>query len=118
MKKTFVILLASTALIAGIGLPAWSAMHGTGLFEGPRDAALAAFRDAGVSLTLVSDNDGEGRDHESRLRRGDDNDHEGDEEDDDDSDGGNASGAAPAGSVAPPNNGLFGTGVTPKVQVN
>jgi len=96
MKKTFVILLASTALIAGIGLP----------------------RGAGGPLPLVRDTDGEGRDQESRLRRGDDNDPEGDEEDDDDSDGGNASGAAPAGSVAPPNNGLFGTGVTPKVQVN
>ena len=110
MKKTFVTLLASTALIAGIGLPAWSAMHDADLFEGPRDAALAAFREAGASPMLVSDDDGEGRDHKRRLR-GDDRDH-------DDSDGGNAPGPAPAGSVAPPNNGLFGTGATPKVQVN
>lgn len=117
MKKTFVTLLASTALIAGIGLPAWSAMHGADLFEGPRDAALTAIRDVGASVMLVSDDDGEGRDHKRRLR-GDDRDHEGDEEDDDDSDGGNAPGPAPAGSVAPPNNGLFGTGATPKVQVN
>lgn len=114
MKKTFVTLLASTALIAGIGLPAWSAMRGADLFEGPRDAALAAFREAGASPMLVSDDDGEGRDHERRLHRGDDS----DEEDDDDSDGGNVPGPAPAGSVAPPNNGLFGTGATPKVQVN
>lgn len=117
MKKTFVILLASTALIAGIGLPAWSAMHGADLFEGPRDAALAAFRDAGVSPVLVSDDDGTDLNQGRGLHRGDDDDHgAGDEEDDDD--GGNASGPAPAGSVAPPNNGLFGTGATPKVQVN
>lgn len=118
MKKTFVVLLASTALIAGIGLPAWSAMHGAGLFEGPRDRALAAFRDVGASSTLVSDDDGEGRDHERRLHRGNDGDHEGDEGDDDDSDGGNVLDPAPAGSVAPPNNGLFGTGAAPRVQMN
>ena len=28
MKKTFTILFASTALAVGVGLPAWSAMHG------------------------------------------------------------------------------------------
>ncbi|MDG4893571.1 hypothetical protein P9272_08285 [Mesorhizobium sp. WSM4976] len=115
MKKTISILLASTALIAVIGIPAWSAMYGAGQFEGRRDAALGAFQAPGASPVLVSDDDGEDRDHERRLRRGDD-DHEGDQEDDDD--GGNASGPAPAGSVAPPSNGLFGTGAMPKVQVN
>jgi hypothetical protein len=118
MKKTISILLASTALIAVIGIPAWSAMHGAGQLEGRRDTALGAFRALGASPVLVSDDDGESRDHERRLRRGDGDDHdEGDDEDDDD-DGGSASGPAPAGSVAPPNNGLFGTGATPKVQVN
>jgi len=120
MKKTLVILLASTALIAGIGLPAWSAMHGAGLFEGPRDAALTAFRNASASPMLVSDDDSADLKHSRSLQRGGDDDEHGasDEEDDDDSDGGNASGPAPAGSVAPPSNGLFGTGATPKVQVN
>lgn len=118
MKKTISILLASTALIAVIGIPAWSAMHGAGQLEGRRDTALGAFRALGASPVLVSDDGGESRDHERRLRRGDGDDHdEGDDEDDDD-DGGSASGPAPAGSVAPPNNGLFGTGATPKVQVN
>lgn len=116
MKKTISILLASTALIAVIGIPAWSAMHGAGQLEGRRNTALGAFRALGASPVLVSDDDGESRDHERLLHRGDDSDHEGDEEDDDD--GGNASGPAPAGRVAPPNNGLFGTGATPKVQVN
>ncbi|TIQ27791.1 MAG: hypothetical protein E5X48_32385 [Mesorhizobium sp.] len=118
MKKTISILLASTALIAVIGIPAWSAMHGAGQLEGRRNTAQGAFQAPGASPVLVSDGDGEGRDHERRLRRGDGDDHdEGDEEDDDD-DGGNASGPAPAGSVAPPSNGLFGTGAMPKVQVN
>ena len=119
MKQTIAVLLASTALIAVIGIPAWSAMHGADQFEGQRDAVLGAFRVSGASPVLVSDDDDESRDHERRLRRGDGDDHdEGDEEEDDDDDGGNASGPAPAGSVAPPNNGLFGTGATPKVQVN
>ncbi len=48
------------------------------------------------------------------VRRGDDGDDHGKsgEADDDDSYGGNA-GAAPAGSVAPPGNGLFESGAAP-----
>jgi hypothetical protein len=114
MKKIISILLASTALIAVIGIPAWSAMYGAGQIEGRRDAALGAFRVPGASPVLVSDDDGEDRNQERRPRRGKDDDHEGE----DDDDGGNASGPAPAGSVAPPSNGLFGTGAMPKVQVN
>jgi len=117
MKKTISILLASTALIAVIGIPTWSGMHGAGQLEGRRNTALGAFRALGASPVLVSDDDGESRDHERRLRRGGD-DHDEDDDEDDDDDGGSASGPAPAGSVAPPNNGLFGTGATPKVQVN
>ncbi|MCO5066394.1 MAG: hypothetical protein M9924_18565 [Rhizobiaceae bacterium] len=122
MKKTFAILFASTALTAGIGLPAWSAMHGAVQLEGSRDAPVAASRDAGASPILVSDDDGGDRDHRRKMRRGDGDDHDDDddedEDDDDDSYGRNASPAAPAGSVAPPNNGLFGGGTAPKVQVN
>ncbi|WP_027055685.1 hypothetical protein [Mesorhizobium erdmanii] len=117
MKKTISILLASTALIAVIGIPAWSAIRGGVSFEGLPDAALGAFREAGASPVLVSDGGGVDRNRGHSLRRADDDDdHEGDEEDDDD--GGNASGPAPAGSVAPPSNGLFGTGAMPKAQVN
>ncbi|MFB9148841.1 PepSY domain-containing protein [Roseovarius ramblicola] len=42
--------------------------------------------------------------------------YEDDEEDDDDR--GNARNPAPAGTVAPPQNGLFGNGAPPKAQVN
>lgn len=38
--------------------------------------------------------------------------------DDDDDDRGGARNPAPAGSVAPPQNGLFGNGAAPQVQVN
>ncbi|WP_371349129.1 hypothetical protein [Ancylobacter sp. IITR112] len=112
MRKTFAILFASTALTAGIGFPAWSAMHDTARFEGLRDAVLDAGRDLGV--VLASDDDD--RDHGRQLRRGDDDDR--DDEDDDDARGGNLFAPAPAGSVAPPKNGLFGNGAAPKVQVN
>ncbi|PKQ13111.1 MAG: PepSY domain-containing protein [Alphaproteobacteria bacterium HGW-Alphaproteobacteria-1] len=39
-------------------------------------------------------------------------------EDDDDDDRGNARNPAPAGTVAPPQNGLFGNGAAPTVKVN
>lgn len=117
MRKTLAILFASTALTAGIGFPAWSAMHDAARFEGLRDAVLDAGRDLGVVLASDDDDD---RDHGRQLRRGDDDDDDDKDEDDDDNDsrGGNVSALAPAGSVAPPNNGLFGNGATPKAQVN
>ncbi|MGY9047528.1 hypothetical protein P775_07040 [Puniceibacterium antarcticum] len=117
MRKTLTRLVASTALAAGMGLPAWSATDAVGdegsrlfasVFEMNRDAA---------PMVLASGDD----DHESRgfFRFGDDDD---DEEDDDceEDDGGcnGASNPAPAGTVAPPQNGLFGNGAPPKVQVN
>lgn len=40
------------------------------------------------------------------------------EDEDDDDDRGGASNPAPAGTVAPPQNGLFGNGAPPQVQVN
>lgn len=113
MKKTLAILFASTALTAGIGFPAWSAMHEAARFEGLRDAVLDAGRDLGVVLASDDDDD---RDHGRQLRRGDDDDDE--DDDDNDSRGGNVSAPAPAGSVAPPNNGLFGNGAAPKAQMN
>ncbi|MDF2810234.1 MAG: hypothetical protein K0S56_1265 [Microvirga sp.] len=115
MRKTLAILFASTALTAGIGFPAWSAMHEAARFEGLRDAVLDAGRDLGVVLASDDDDD---RDHGRQLRRGDDDDEVDEDDDDDDTRGGNVSAPAPAGSVAPPNNGLFGNGAAPKAQMN
>lgn len=123
MKRTFAILFASTALTVGVGLPAWSAMHDAPRPQAPRDAVDDA-SDEGANLLFASDDSRRDRDHGRRLGRGDDDDHdEGDDDDDsdDDNDGyrrGAAAGPASAGTVAPPNNGLFGSGAAPKVQVN
>ncbi len=115
MKKTFAILVASTALAIGAGVPAWSGMHRA-------EHASARTDDDGI-LKLASD-DRLDRDH-GRKARSDDDDHRdgdhGDDDDDDDDDGygRNASAnPAPAGTVAPPANGLFGSGAAPKVKLN
>ncbi len=84
--------------------------------------ASARTDDDGI-LKLASD-DRLDRDH-GRKARSDDDDHRdgdhGDDDDDDDDDGygRNASAnPAPAGTVAPPANGLFGSGAAPKVKLN
>lgn len=131
MKRTLTLLVASTALTAAIGLPAWSAMHMPR--DGGSEHSFAAVFDVAreaAPLHRVSDDD----DDDERggfFRRGDDDDDgkyrkssrhdddDDDEEDDDDDDGrGNARNPAPAGTVAPPQNGLFGTGAAPKVKMN
>lgn len=119
MNKTLTLLIASTALTAALGIPAWSAMHApaqtdaTGLLS-----TLLGAGDDGHKLILVDDDeddDDEGRAGMNRRNSGDDE--EDDEEcDDDEGSCGAAAAPAPAGSVAPPKNGLFGTG-TPQVQV-
>jgi len=117
MKKTLAILFASTALTAGIGFPAWSTMAETTRFDGLSAAVLDAGQDLG--LVLASDDDDDDSNHGRQFRRGDDDEDDDDEDDDDDdSRGGSVAAPAPAGSVAPPNNGLFGNGAPPKAQVN
>ena len=124
MKRTFAILFASTALTVGVGLPAWSAMHDAARPHASRETVEDA-SDEGANLLFASDDRRSDRDHGRRLGRGDDDDdhHEGDDDDDSDDDddgyrGGAAVGPARAGTVAPPNNGLFGSGAAPKVKVN
>ncbi|MBX3574333.1 MAG: hypothetical protein KF694_18425 [Mesorhizobium sp.] len=127
MKRTFAILFASTALTVGVGLPAWSAMHDAPRPQASREAVDDA-SDESANLLFASDYGRRDRDHGRRLGRGDNDDHDDDDhdddddnDDDDDDDGyrsGAAAGPAPAGTVAPPNNGLFGSGAAPKVQVN
>lgn len=129
MKRTLTILVASTALTAAIGLPAWGAMRALIGDAQP----LAEITDAGkeaLPLVLASDDD-DGEDRRSVRRSHDEDDdrefrrssryghdEDDDDDDDDDDDGGRGRNPAPAGSIAPPQNGLFGTGSPPKVQVN
>ena len=121
MKKTLTLLIASTALTAAIGLPAWSAMHAP---EGGALRPIAALFEDGAQtmpLVLASDDDDDDRRWRDGSRRGhddDDHDDEDDDDDDDDDDRGSARNPAPAGAVAPPQNGLFGNGAPPQVQVN
>jgi hypothetical protein len=123
MRKILTLLVASTALTAAMGVPAWSAMRDAA-DESPRPLAAPSQDGAhAMPLVLASDDDG----NRGSSRRGDEDDDEDDEddedddEDDDDEDGGSRGGAsnsAPAGMVPPPPNGLFGNGAPPQVQVN
>lgn len=136
MKKTLALLAATTALSAAITAPAWSAMRTSNSEFLPFAAVLEAGQDA-MPLILVSsdndddreyrngaryeddDDDDDDRKYRSGSRHDDDDDHDDADCDDDDDDCGNsARNAAPAGTVAPPQNGLFGNGVAPKVQMN
>ena len=125
MKKTLTLLVASTALTAAIGVPAWSAM------QAPADSVLrpiaALFDDSSQAMPLVlaSDDDDDDDRWRDGSRRGDDDDDDDDDDDedcddddDDDECRGGARNPAPAGTVAPPQNGLFGNGAPPQVQVN
>tara|TARA_R110002012_G_scaffold159002_2_gene320631 strand:+ start:1359 stop:1730 length:372 start_codon:yes stop_codon:yes gene_type:complete len=123
MRKILILLATSSALTAAIGLPAWSAL------QAPTDANsqsfAAFFEDAAQTLPLIlaSNDDGHSFFKNSRRRHDhdDDDDHDDSDDDNDDCDGGCRGGApnpAPAGTVAPPQNGLFGSGAAPKVQVN
>jgi hypothetical protein len=116
MRKTLTILVASTALTAAIGLPAWSALPAAPAGESIRPAA-APLGTRALPLILASDDeDDDDRGDARNARRGHDDD-DCDDEDDDEC-GGRAPDPAPAGAVAPPRNGLFGNGAPPRVQVN
>jgi hypothetical protein len=125
MKKTFALLIASTALGAALGLPAVGAIPDA---AGGTPRPMIAFADDGAqaaSLSLASDDDDDEHGWRAIWRGGDDDDDDEDDEDDDDDcddDDGTCRGAArnpaPAGTVAPPQNGLFGNGAPPRVQMN
>ncbi|OWY04409.1 PepSY domain-containing protein [Thioclava sp. IC9] len=99
-----------------------------------RDAVMQIARENGWTVHEVEMEDGryeiEGRDRDGRkieakidpatqrLITSDYDDDDEDDDDDDDDYGASARNPAPAGTVAPPKNGLFGDGAPPKVQVN
>ncbi|SDU49441.1 hypothetical protein [Stappia sp. ES.058] len=114
MKTKLAVLAATTALGALIAAPAIGAIRTLDLDE-PYAAiskGAATLQDGFLKLASNDDDDHE-RDDE-------DHDDDDDEDDDDDDYGGRRGGmnAAPAGTVAPPANGLFGSGAAPKVKVN
>ncbi|MBF9030462.1 hypothetical protein HKCCE3408_08650 [Rhodobacterales bacterium HKCCE3408] len=118
------LLIASTALTAAIAAPVLSAVP-----DASRDALRpAAVENAPRTMPLMLADDGyDDDDHGDRDHGDDDDDHgrrgDGDDDDDDcsDDDGYCLNGSrnpAPAGSVAPPQNGLFGNRAAPQVQTN
>ena len=118
MTKTLTLLVASTALTVAVGLPAWSAMHvpAQSSSVSPPSMLLSAV-DQNNLLILIDDDDDDDDEGGSASRRQSDDDDDDDECDEDEgSCGANTASPAPAGSVAPPQNGLFGSG-TPQVQV-
>lgn len=120
MTKTMTLLLASAAITAAIGVPAWSALQtpATGEAVAPLSDVFAA--DEAKRPVMLADSD----EHEDEDEGGSTGRRESDDDDDDDCEedegscgGGAAKAAAPAGAVPPPQNGLFDTGATPQVKV-
>lgn len=113
MKTTLAILTATTALAAFLAMPAVGAVRSVwtgdpGQFTAMHDTSS---KDAGYLLASNDDDD-----HRSKAGYRSDDDDDGE---DDDDDGQASASPAPAGSVAPPANGLFDTSAAgAKVQVN
>ncbi len=121
MTSRLSLFFASTALTVALGLPAGAAMQTQGNTQGQCSGACAAVfsaDDLSVPLIRVS---GDDDDDGGWVRRGhddDDDDDEGCDDDDDDECSGALGNPAPAGTVAPPANGLFGTGAPPVAVIN
>jgi hypothetical protein len=129
MKTRLSLLFASTTLAAALGLPALSAMASQGSVAGLCSGACAALLGAdGRPLQPIrvsgDDDDEDDSGWFGRRHADDDDDDDEDEDDDCDDDDDDCTGArgranpAPAGTVAPPANGLFGTGAPPRAVTN
>lgn len=112
MRKTITLLAATTALAGGLAFPAFSAIR-AGADDSMTAAVFSPDHDTPRLVLISGDEDESG----GRAKGGDDD----DEDDDCEEDDGGCNGAgnpAPASTVAPPDNGLFGTGAAPVVRTN
>lgn len=133
MTKMMTLLLASTALTIALGATAWSATRI--MDDEVLPTAVQSQMDSRdlSPLIFVNDDDDEDDDDEGEEDDDDEEDDDGDRrkgarhEDDDDDDcdddddetcAGGPRNPAPAGSTAPPANGLFGNGAPPKAVTN
>lgn len=124
MKTPFSLLVASSALTLSLGLPAFAAVfaesHAKGLCAAGTCTLTLGDADQNMPLIRVSGDDDDDHDEgkgwsRRKHREHDDDDDECEGEGDDDDDcGGGRGNPARAGTVAPPNNGLFGNGAAPK----
>ena len=124
MTSRLSLLFASTALTVALGLPAVAALQAQGNAQGDCSgvcAAVLSADDQPVPLIRVSGDDDDDDDG-GWVRRGHDDDEDCDDDDDDDDDDDGCIGAlgnpSPAGTVAPPANGLFGNGAPPVAVTN
>ena len=140
MRKPLSLLAASTALSAAIGFPGWSAeptlmepgLMEPGLMEpgvmapgvmepgvmAPGGTPVLAMPGNAAQADLLVLASGDDDDDDDDDDHHDDEDDEDECDDDDDGCGRRRPDPAPAGTVAPPANGLFGTGAPPQVKVN
>ena len=124
MTSRLSLLFASTALTVALGLPALAAIQIPGNAHGQCSgvcAAVANADDLSAPLIRVSGDDDDDDDDRGWFGRGhddDDDDDDDDCDDDDDACAGALGNPAPAGTVAPPANGLFGNGAPPVVVTN
>lgn len=113
MTSRFSVLFTSTALTMALGLPALAAIQTQGNAQGRCSSVCAAVfgaDDLSVPLVRVS---GEDEDDDEDC-----DEEEEEDEDDDDACPGALGTPAPAGTVAPPANGLFGNGAAPVAVTN
>ena len=134
MTSRLSLLFASTALTVALALPALAAIQVQGAAQGAcSGACAAAFGADGQPMPPIrvsgdddDDDDGgwvrRGHDDDEDDEDCDDDDDEDDEDDEEDDDDDACIGAlgnpAPAGTVAPPANGLFGNGAPPVAVTN
>ncbi len=119
MKKIVSVLVATTALTTAMGLSAWSAMRipavaGVHSFASTQDDGRTA-----LPFIFASDDDDDDEQirHDSKGHDEDEGEDDDDNDDDDEDGEGKVRGPAPATATTPPQNGLFGNGALPKVQV-
>ena len=105
--KTLTLILASAALTAAIGLPAWSAMQDASLDETAMPLSSLSGSDEAERPMVLADSEDDDEDEGAGANYSDDDDD--DCEEGEGNCGSAAAAPAPAGSVAPPQNGLFGT---------
>lgn len=119
MTKTLTLLVASTALTAALGLPAWSALHAPAQEGAAASLSRLLAGDDARPLVLVDDDEGENGGAQMGRRASDGEDEEDEDtcEDDDGSCGSRSAAPAPAGSVPPPQNGLFDNSAAPQATV-
>lgn len=117
MKSAFALLLAGSALVAAFGVPSLAAMRGTSNAMAPGFAG-ADVANHDIRLTKVSDDDDDDDDDRRAGHERDDHDDDDDDDDDEDRDTRARISPAPAGTVAPPANGLFGNGAPPVAVTN